>query len=300
MSSYDDDSTGRRGYGDGGYGGNTTTGSSRGDEGYGVQPTEYRKGSEADLTSALQSSDARGGMMGAGDESYGVRENLFEPPGVLIEPKRADWDLESSLPAAASAAAWALSSGRTGADDSYGSSGRGGDDSYGSGGGSTFGSGITGGAGSGNKLSSGADESTGLPSDYGTGHSGDTTDRNEAYSGHREYGSGMTGGPGFGNKSSGHRESESSFGGNVDVARNSDPYTGHGEYGSGSTGGAGYGNKSSNRDSDDGPKDSTSGKIMEKVGGMLGNTKMQEKGSAKREQAGYGEGGYGGSNDNNY
>lgn len=88
--------------------GNTTTGSSRGDEGYGVQPTEYRKGSEADLTSALQSSDARGGMMGAGDESYGVRENLFEPPGVLIEPKRADWDLESSLPAAASAAAWAL------------------------------------------------------------------------------------------------------------------------------------------------------------------------------------------------
>lgn len=46
--------------------------------------------------------------------------------------------------------------------------------------------------------------------------------------------------------------------------------------------------------------DSTSGKIMEKVGGMLGNTKMQEKGSAKREQAGYGEGGYGGSNDNNY
>lgn len=36
--------------------------------------------------------------------------------------------------------------------------------------------------------------------------------------------------------------------------------------------------------------DSTSGKIMEKVGGMFGNKNMQEKGSAKRDQAGYGEG----------
>ncbi|KAL8977761.1 MAG: hypothetical protein Q9177_006565, partial [Variospora cf. flavescens] len=222
-----------------------TTGSSLRDEGYRVEPTTTdRKGSEADLTSALQSSTGgRGGGMG-GDESYGP-------------------------------------SGRTGDDDTYGSSGGRGD--------STFGSGITGGAGSGNKLTSGTYESTGLSSDYGTGHSGDTTDRNEPYSGSREYGSGATGGAGFGNKSSGHGENEPTFGGNADLGRNSDAYNDHREYGSGSTGGAGYGNKSSNRHSDDGPGDSTSGKIMEKVGGMFGNTKMQEKGSAKREQAGYGE-----------
>ncbi|KAL9021175.1 MAG: hypothetical protein Q9185_001576 [Variospora sp. 1 TL-2023] len=286
MSSYnDDDSTGRRGYGDdsgGGYGvripsrssgedylsgslvdtiadddggkkGNTT-GSSRGDEGYGVEPTTTdRKGSEAGLTSALQSSTGgRGGGMG-GDESYGSSGRAGGMSSGLGD--------DSYNP-----------SGRTGGDDSYGSSGRGD---------STFGSGITGGAGSGNKMTSGTYESTGLSSDYGTGHSGDSTDRNEPYSGSREYGSGATGGAGFGNKSSGHRENEPTFDGNADLGRNSDAYNDHREYGSGSTGGAGYGNKSSNRDSDDGPGDSTSGKIMEKVGGMLGNTKMQEKGSAK-------------------
>ena len=51
--------------------------------------------------------------------------------------------------------------------------------------------------------------------------------------------------------------------------------------------------------------DSTSGKLMEKVGGMFGNKKMEEKGMEKRERAGgYGDNtgseGYGGSNDNNY
>ena len=51
--------------------------------------------------------------------------------------------------------------------------------------------------------------------------------------------------------------------------------------------------------------DSTAGKLMEKVGGMFGNDKMQEKGFEKREQAGYGqdssEGGYGGGRkDNDY
>lgn len=34
--------------------------------------------------------------------------------------------------------------------------------------------------------------------------------------------------------------------------------------------------------------DSKSGKFMEKIGGMLGNEKMEQKGLEKREQAGYG------------
>ncbi|KAL8825107.1 MAG: hypothetical protein Q9170_007928 [Blastenia crenularia] len=263
MSNYDDDTTGRRtGYGDdsGGYGG--TTGS-RGDDSYGVQHSTH-KASEAGLISSLQSSGPGG--LGGGD-SYG-------------------------------------SSGRSGigGDDSFGSSGRGGDDSYGSNersGSSGFGSGTTGGAGSGNKYTSGAQDSGRLDADYGTGHSGDTTDRHEAYSGQSEYGSGSVGGAGFGNKSSGGTTGDSSFGGNPDVARNSDPYSGRNEYGSGSTGGAGFGNKSSKRDDDDSKgNDSTSGKLMEKVGGMFGNEKMKEKGMEKREQAGYGDnsgsGGYGG------
>ncbi|KAL8737861.1 MAG: hypothetical protein Q9181_001303 [Wetmoreana brouardii] len=187
--------------------------------------------------------------------------------------------------------------------DSYSSSVRNGDDRYGSNdrsGSSTLGSGITGGAGFGNKYDRGTQESTSLGADYGAGYSGgESTDRNEPYSNHREYGSGATGGAGFGNKSSDATPGDASFGGNPEVARNSDPYVGHTEYGSGSTGGAGYGNKTSNRDtrldeSEDpynGTKgnDSTSGKIMEKVGSMFGNEKMQQKGLDKRERAGYGD-----------
>ncbi|KAI4184807.1 MAG: hypothetical protein LQ346_006037, partial [Caloplaca aetnensis] len=277
MSSYDDDNSGNTG--------------SRGDDSYGVGPSGP-KASEADLTSALQG--GRGGEESYGstgrtgssgnDDSYGVRE-----PGQIL------------------------------GDDSYGSSGRttGGDDSYGSGdrsGSSQLGSGITGGAGSGNKLTSGYQESGRLPEDYGTGHQGETTDRNEAYSGgHDEYGSGectqptfslfplvrlrlltrcegATGGVGFGNKTSDSVPSDSTYGGNPEVGRNSDPYTGSREYGSGATGGAGFGNKHSHReDSEDKPSDSTSGKIMEKVGGMFGNKDMEQKGAEKREQARYGD-----------
>ncbi|KAL9603927.1 MAG: hypothetical protein Q9219_000865 [cf. Caloplaca sp. 3 TL-2023] len=109
-----------------------------------------------------------------------------------------------------------------------------------------YGTGITGGPGSGNKYTSGAQETGRLDADYGSGgYSGTSTDRHEPYSGEREYGSGATSGVGFGNKTSGSTESESSFGGNPEVARNSDPYTGHREYGSGATGGAGFGNKTS-------------------------------------------------------
>ncbi|KAL8806953.1 MAG: hypothetical protein Q9200_004846 [Gallowayella weberi] len=173
-------------------------------------------------------------------------------------------------------------------NDSYGSNERSGSSGYGSA--------TTGGTGSGNKYTSGVQESPGLGSDYGTGHSGETTDRNERYSGHREHGSGVTGGAGFGNKSSSHSAGDTTYGGNPDVGRNSDPYTGHRDYGSGATGGAGFGNKTSNYN-DDNKNDSTSGKLMEKMGGMFGNEKMKEQGREKRENAGYGNSGR---NDDNY
>ncbi|KAL8936114.1 MAG: hypothetical protein Q9216_005106 [Gyalolechia sp. 2 TL-2023] len=254
MSSYDDDSTGRRtGYGDesSGYGGNT---GSRADDGFGVPPSAPR-GSEADLTNALQSS-------GRDTDTYG------EVTMILSDRLVAGWEPTTTM---ADVSLEVLifhnngfrltspqSSGRSGigGGDSYGSSGRGGDDSYGSTG-SGYGTGITGGAGSGNKYTSGAPESTRLDPDYGTGHSGETTDRHEPYAGHNEYGSGSVGGAGFGNKTSGGMAEDSSFAGNPDVARNSDPYSSHGSYGSGATGGAGFGNKSSNRrDNDDNEKGS--------------------------------------------
>ncbi|KAL8783930.1 MAG: hypothetical protein Q9213_004260 [Squamulea squamosa] len=152
---------------------------------------------------------------------------------------------------------------------------------------------MTHGAGSGNKLTSGMQESTGLGADYGTGHAGDTTDRNEPYSGHREYGSGATGGAGFGNKGSSHSGGDYTYGGNPDTARSSDPYAESTEYGSGTTGGAGFGNKAFRRDNKDNKTgDSTSGKIMEKMGGMFGNEKMKEQGREKRGNAGYGDDNY--------
>lgn len=89
------------------------------------------------------------------------------------------------------------------------------------------------------------------------------------------------------------------------------PYSGATGYGSGSTAGVGYGNKTAEMgggDSHDGelpshtlsgptrvqvhdliqyarPADSTSGRMMEKVGGIFGSQKMVEKGRAKREAA---------------
>ncbi|KAI4110508.1 MAG: hypothetical protein LQ339_001374 [Xanthoria mediterranea] len=168
------------------------------------------------------------------------------------------------------------------------SSGRETSDSYGSSDRSTsagYGSAITSGTGSGNKLTSGKQEPEGLPSDYGSGYKGDTTDRNEPYSGGREYGSGATSGVGYGNKTSSGSSGDSPYGGNPDVGRNSNPYTGQNEYGSGTTAGVGYGNKSSSKDDGDSKKgDSTSGKMMEKLGGMIGNEKMKEQGREKREE----------------
>jgi hypothetical protein len=57
--------------------------------------------------------------------------------------------------------------------------------------------------------------------------------------------------------------------------------------GSGSTGGAGYGNKTGEME---GPsKDSSLGKVVEKVGGMMGNEKVVAKGRGMREKEGFGE-----------
>jgi hypothetical protein len=69
--------------------------------------------------------------------------------------------------------------------------------------------------------------------------------------------------------------------------------------GSGRTGqqeSGGYGDSSYDDSSNTGNKDSTTGKLMEKAGGMFGSKSMEEKGRAKREQAG----GYGDDNTGNY
>ena len=173
----------------------------------------------------------------------------------------------------------------------------------------TLGSGTTGGPGFGNKYTSGTQEAGELPHDYGTGSTGGASSgRMEPYTDHTEYGSGATGGAGFGNKSTGPTDSDYTYGGNPETGRNSDPYVGHGEYGSGATGGPGYGNKSAQGGSEkkgtgmlsdkyhkrrmtdalQNDTDSTSGKMMEKLGAMMGNEKMKEKGTMKREEAGHG------------
>lgn len=56
--------------------------------------------------------------------------------------------------------------------------------------------------------------------------------------------------------------------------------------GSGSTGGAGYGNKTGEMS---GPgHDSVLGKVVEKVGGMMKNGKIEDKGRVMREKEGFG------------
>ncbi|KAL8823548.1 MAG: hypothetical protein Q9191_005752, partial [Dirinaria sp. TL-2023a] len=149
-----------------------------------------------------------------------------------------------------------------------------------------YGSGMTSGTGFGNKSTSGIGDQTSLPADYGT----DNRDRSQLggntdpYSGSNDYGSGTIGGAGFGNKSSGDDPSlgsSDSYGGNADLARSSDPYSGSNDYGSGTTGGAGFGNKSSGSNEDSSGGDSKAGKFMEKIGGMMGNEKMERKGLEK-------------------
>lgn len=171
----------------------------------------------------------------------------------------------------------------------------------------TYGSAATSGAGFGNKSSSDRD-SYDDSSNTRFGSSGDTG----AYSGASDYGSAATSGAGYGNKSSSGRDdfgdsSDTRFGSSGDTSA----YSGSNQYGSGTTGGAGYGNKSSDytssSDNQNSGKsggmmllprssemiyanvwlsDSTAGKLMSKLGGMMNNEKLVEKGEAKREAAG--------------
>ncbi|KAF3033910.1 hypothetical protein E8E12_005488 [Didymella heteroderae] len=62
------------------------------------------------------------------------------------------------------------------------------------------------------------------------------------------------------------------------------PYSNAHTYGSASTAGAGWGNKTGSFGDDGGEhKDSTLGKVMEKVGGVLHSSGLVKKGHAKRE-----------------
>ncbi|KAI5272826.1 hypothetical protein E4T47_03975 [Aureobasidium subglaciale] len=149
-----------------------------------------------------------------------------------------------------------------------------------------FGSGTTGGAGYGNKSTSGRDDYDSSNTRFGS------SNETGAYSGSTDFGSGTTGGAGYGNKSTSGRgefgdSSDSRFGSSGETGA----YSGSNEYGSGSTSGAGYGNKShavSEHDNKEksGKSDSTMGKIFEGIGKMTKNEKMVEKGEAKREAAG--------------
>ncbi|KAL6702516.1 hypothetical protein ACN47E_001580 [Coniothyrium glycines] len=113
------------------------------------------------------------------------------------------------------------------------------------------------------------------------------TDSHAAYSNaHEKHGSGTTGGAGFGNKRSALSKSDSNtstesdaefrFGSHLDTA----PYSNATPLGSGSTGGAGYGNKTG---SFEGSNDSALGKVMEKMGTLIHNQNIAEKGRMKRE-----------------
>jgi len=117
---------------------------------------------------------------------------------------------------------------------------------------------------------------------------GKHTDGGAYQNAHEKYGSGATGGAGFGNKS--NPDPDMSSYDNKDLRFDSHsstaPYSGgHPDYGSGSTGGAGFGNKTGNMET----KDSTIGKVMEKVGGMMKNEGLVKKGHAKRVKAGLGK-----------
>ena len=66
---------------------------------------------------------------------------------------------------------------------------------------------------------------------------------------------------------------------------------GSGRTGAQDAGGHGAGTGDDNRYDDDndksgGKKDSTAGKLMEKVGGMLKNEKLEKQGAEKRREAG--------------
>jgi hypothetical protein len=157
----------------------------------------------------------------------------------------------------------------TGDSDTYGSSRKTDDDSYGSG--------RTGGM-TGDSDTHGSSRKT---DDDSYGSSGRTQDTG--------YGSGATSGAGYGNKKSSYGEDSGDYRGSEGMGEHNKAYSGGNDsYGSGTTGGAGYGNKTGSYgdDEDSSKKDSTAGKLMEKVGGLFKNENMERKGAEKRSQAG--------------
>lgn len=110
-----------------------------------------------------------------------------------------------------------------------------------------FGSGVTSGAGYGNKSSS--DRDTYDDSSNTRFGSSNSTD---AYSGSNDFGSGTTGGAGYGNKSTSGRDTfDDSSDTRYGSAGETGAYSGSNDFGSGTTGGAGYGNKSSSYGTDE-------------------------------------------------
>ncbi|KAF2624713.1 hypothetical protein BU25DRAFT_460886 [Macroventuria anomochaeta] len=79
---------------------------------------------------------------------------------------------------------------------------------------------------------------------------------------------------------------EESFHFNTQDTHGSAPYSNAHTYGSASTAGAGYGNKTgsfSSAGDGGGHKDSTMGRVMQKIGGVVHSEKIGEKGRVKRE-----------------
>lgn len=103
---------------------------------------------------------------------------------------------------------------------------------------------------------------------------------------HEKHGSGTTGGAGFGNKRSSFPATSSTLE-SVDFksANETGPYSNATPMGSGSTAGAGYGNKTG---SFEGSKDSALGRVMERVGHVMHNEGIAEKGRVKRSEKGFG------------
>ncbi|KAF2431779.1 hypothetical protein EJ08DRAFT_175802 [Tothia fuscella] len=110
--------------------------------------------------------------------------------------------------------------------------------------------------------------------------------------GHETYKSGTVGGAGFGNKSDPEQDMSKYDNSDLrfDSHTNTDPYSNATQHGSGTTGGAGYGNKTGSFSGGSDKKDSTVGKMMEKVGGMTKNEGLVEKGREKRLEKGHGLG----------
>jgi len=98
----------------------------------------------------------------------------------------------------------------------------------------------------------------------------------------KKHGSGATGGAGYGNKRSAFPSSAETF--HFNSTGNTAPYSNATRMGSGSTAGAGYGNKTGHFDSS---KDSTVGRLMEKVAQVLHDENLANRGRRKREEKGF-------------